>query len=137
MPAAVNSSLYVNDLQISCQGKDMHFIEHLQIAINRIIFQAKNNVFNFSTDKTSCVHFCRSHGIHPEPKIFMNQRQISVVDTSCFLGVTFDKKLDFYSTHPGFKKEFDKTFNILKVLSNTTWGADCTSMIKIYRILIH
>ena len=65
-----------------------------------------------------------------------NNRQISVVDTSCFLGIIFDRKLTFIPHILSLRKKFDKTLNILKVLSNTTWGADCISMLKIYRSLI-
>ena len=97
VPVTVKGSLYVDDLQISCQGKEMRFIERqLQIAINHITSWTNKSGFNFSADKTSCVHFCRLRGIHPDPEVFINHRQISVVDTSHFLGVTFDKKLDSY-----------------------------------------
>ena len=87
LPVSVNGGLYVDDLLISCQGKDMRFIERqLETVINRIISCTKNNGFNFSSDKISCLR-----GIHPDFEIFMNHKQISVVDTSRFLGVMFDK----------------------------------------------
>ena len=137
LPIAVKGSLYVDDLQISYQGKDMLFIERLlQIAINHITSWTNKSGFNFSADKTSCVHFCRLRGIHPDPEVFINHRQISVVDTSHFLGVTFDKKLTFIPHILSLRKKYDKTLNILKVLSNTMWGADRTSMLKIIRSLI-
>ena len=119
LPVTVNGSLYVDDLQISCQGKDMRFIERqLQTAINRIISWTNNNGFNFSIDKTSCVHFCRLRGIHPDPEIFMNRRQISVVDTSRFLGVIFDKKLIYIPHILDLRKKCDKTLNILSLIKH-------------------
>ena len=131
------SAVYVDDLHISCQGKDMRFIKRrLQIAINRIISWTNANDFYFSTDKTSCVHFCRLRGILPDPEIFINRRQISVVDTCRFLGITFDKKLTFIPHILNLKEKCEKTLNILKFLSNTTWGADRLSMLKIYKYLI-
>ena len=53
LPSTVYGSLYVDDLQISCQGKDMRFIERqLQMAINNIIKWTNTNGFKFSSDKT-------------------------------------------------------------------------------------
>ena len=94
----VSGSLYIDDWQISRQEKDTRFIEHqLQTAINRIISWTNNNGFNFSTDKTSSVHFCR-----------MNHRQISAVDASRFLGIMFDKKLTFIPHIPDLRKNATK-----------------------------
>ena len=57
-PSAVCGSLYVDDLHISCQRKDMCFIERqLQIAIDCTM--SWTNEFFFPTGKTSYVHFCR------------------------------------------------------------------------------
>ena len=96
LPHTVHGNLYVDDLNIFCQGKDMRYIERqLQLAINRIIAWTNKNGFIFSIDKTHCVHFCRVRGTQPDPEIFINQRQISVSDTAKFLGVTFDKKITF------------------------------------------
>ena len=96
LPNTVHGNLYVDDLNIFCQGKDMRYIERqLQLAINRIIAWTNKNGFTFSTDKTHCVHFCRIHGVHPDPEIFINRQQISISDAAKFLGVVFDKKITF------------------------------------------
>ena len=74
LPSAVCSSLYVDDLHISCQGKDMRFNERqLQIAINHITSLINENVY-FSTNKTSCLHFCWLRDINPDPEIIINSR---------------------------------------------------------------
>ena len=63
LPSTVYGSLHVDNLQISCQGKDVCFIERqLQIAISNIIKWTDTNGFNFSSDKTCCVHFCCIQG---------------------------------------------------------------------------
>ena len=108
----------------------------LQLAINHINAWTNKNGFIFSIDKTHCVHFCRVRGIHPDPEIFINQRQISILDTARFLGVTFDKKITFLPHILNLRTRCDKSLNILKVLSNTSWGADRISLLKIYRAII-
>ena len=76
LPHTVHGNLYVDDLNIFCQGKDMRYIERqLQLAINSIIKWTNKNVFFSSTDKTHCVHFCHVRGIHPDPQIFINKFQ--------------------------------------------------------------
>ena len=115
----------------------MRYIERqLQLAINRIISWTNQNGFTFSVDKTHCVHFCRVRGIHPDPEIFINHRQISISDTIKFLGVVFDKKITFLPHISNLRTRCDKSLNILKVLSNTSWGADRPSLLKIYRAVI-
>ena len=53
------------------------------------------------------------------------------------MGVALDKKLTFIPHMLNLRERCEKTLNILKVfLSNTSWGADRTSMLKIYRTLI-
>ena len=53
-----------------------------------------------------------------------------------FLGVIFDQKLNFKAHINQLKQKGHKSLNILKVLSRTTWGADRTSMLRIYRALV-
>ncbi|GFY32020.1 probable RNA-directed DNA polymerase from transposon X-element [Trichonephila clavipes] len=64
------ASLYVDDLQISCEGSDMRMIERqLQTAVNNILKWCDTNGHSISASKSCCVHFCRKRGIHPDPEI--------------------------------------------------------------------
>lgn len=137
LPPTVHGSLYVDDLQISCQGKDIRYIERqLQTTVNRIIRWTYENGFNISLDKTTCVHFSRRRGLFLEPNILIGTNKINVADTARFLGVTLDKKLNFHAHIAHLRKKCEKGLNLLKVLSNTSWGAEKTSMLKIYRSMI-
>ncbi|GFX96296.1 putative RNA-directed DNA polymerase from transposon X-element [Trichonephila clavipes] len=54
------ASLYVDDLQISCEGSDMRMIERqLQTAVNNILKWCDTNGHSISASKSCCVHFCR------------------------------------------------------------------------------
>ncbi|GFV53269.1 putative RNA-directed DNA polymerase from transposon X-element [Trichonephila clavipes] len=74
------ASLYVDDLQISCEGSDMRMIERqLQTAVNNILKWCDTNGHSISASKSCCVHFCRKRGIHPDPEIRIRDIQIPVV----------------------------------------------------------
>ncbi|GFU28077.1 putative RNA-directed DNA polymerase from transposon X-element [Trichonephila clavipes] len=118
--------LYVDDLQVSCQGSDMRLIERqLQTTVSRLVKWCDQNGHTISPSKSSCVHFCRKRNLHPDPFIHIGHIQIPVVSAVRFLGVIFDCKLTFLP-HPhvlSLRKKCEQSLNI-KVLSNTLWGAD-------------
>ncbi|GFX06988.1 putative RNA-directed DNA polymerase from transposon X-element [Trichonephila clavipes] len=131
------ASLYVDDLQISCEGSDMRMIERqLQTAVNNIVKWCDNNGHSISASKSCCVHFCRKRGIHPDPEIRIRAVQIPVVHDVRFLGVIFDRRLTFLPHILQLRKRCEKSLNLLKVLSNTSWGADRTSLLRVYQEIV-
>ncbi|GFT76738.1 putative RNA-directed DNA polymerase from transposon X-element [Trichonephila clavipes] len=117
------ASFYIDDLQISCEGSDMLLIERqLQTAVNNIVKWCDNNGHSISASKSCCVHFCRKRGIHPDPEIRIRAVQIPVVPDVRFLGVIFDRRLTFLPHILQLRKRCEKSLNLLKVLSNTSWG---------------
>ncbi|GFW94073.1 probable RNA-directed DNA polymerase from transposon X-element [Trichonephila clavipes] len=70
LPPSVRGMLYVDDLQVSCQGSDMRLIERqLQTTVNRLVKWCDQNGHTISPSKSSCVHFCRKRNLHPDPSI--------------------------------------------------------------------
>ena len=55
---------------------------------------------------------------------------------SKFLGILFDRKLSFIPHIKYLKARCLKALNLLKVLSHTSWGADRTTLLKLYRSLV-
>ena len=53
-----------------------------------------------------------------------------------FLGLIWDTKLTFEPHIEYLKARCQKSINILKVLSRTEWGADQTTLLKLYRSLV-
>ena len=132
-----DGSLYVDDFGICYRSKNMRTIErHLQQSINRIEDWATNNGFKFSKSKTQCVHFCKLRRIHNDPVLYLYGSPIPVVEESKFLGVIFDRKLSFIPHIRYIKAKCLKALNLLKVLSNTSWGADRSTLLHLYRSLI-
>ncbi|GFW40766.1 putative RNA-directed DNA polymerase from transposon X-element [Trichonephila clavipes] len=125
LPPSVQGMLYVDDLQVSCQGSDMRLIERqLQTTVNRLVQWCDQNGHTISPSKSSCVHFCRKRNLHPEPSIHILHIQIPVVSAVRFVGVFFDCKLTCLPLVLYLRKRCERSLNILKVLSNTLWGAD-------------
>jgi ribonuclease HI len=137
LPTSVHANMYVDDLHISCEGADMRFIERqLQSTIYKIERWSDNNGFCFSPSKTSCMHFCRKRALHPDPEIYFGGAKIDVVSEVNFLGLIFDKKLTFQSHIYKLRKKCERSLNLLKILSNTTWGAHRSSLLKVYHAII-
>ncbi|GFX38936.1 putative RNA-directed DNA polymerase from transposon X-element [Trichonephila clavipes] len=133
----VQASLYVDDLQISCERSDMRVIERqLQTAVNNIVKWCDSNGHSISASKSCCMHFCRKRGIHPDPEIRIRAVQIPVVPDVRFLGVIFDRRLTFLPHILHLRKRCEKSLNLLKVLSNTSWGADRTSLLRVYQAIV-
>ncbi|GFX38830.1 ADP-ribosylation factor-like protein 1 [Trichonephila clavipes] len=137
LPPSVRGMLYVDDLQVSCQGSDMRLIERqLQTTVNRLVQWCDQNGHTISPSKSNCVHFCRKRNLHPDPSIHIGHIQIPVVSAVHFLGVIFDCKLTFLPHVLYLRKRCERSLNILKVLSNTLWGADRVSFLRVYHALI-
>ena len=109
---------------------------HLQQCLNRIEDWATRNGFKFSKSKTQCVHFCQQRKIHNDPALYIYGSEIPVVAESKFLGVIFDRKLSFIPHIKYLKAKCLKALNLLTVLSHTSWGADRTTLLHMYRSLI-
>ena len=130
-------SLYVDDFCICFRSKSMRTFErHLQQNLNKIEHWATNNGFKFSKSKTQCVHFCQLRKQHDDPVLTLYGSPIPVVQEYKYLGLIFDKKLSFIPHIKYLKAKCLKSLNILKVLSHTTWGADRTTLLQLYRSLI-
>ncbi|GBN98431.1 hypothetical protein AVEN_242027-1 [Araneus ventricosus] len=66
----------------------------------------------------------------------MDGRIIQIENEARFLGILFDRKLTFLSHVKYLRKRCERALNILKVFSNTLWGADRLSLQRIYRAAI-
>ncbi|GFT17214.1 uncharacterized protein TNCV_4739201 [Trichonephila clavipes] len=129
--------LYVYDLQVSCQGSDMRLIvRQLHTTVSRLVQWCDQNGHTISPSKSSCVHLCRKRNLYLDPSIHIGHIQVPVVSAVRFLEVIFDCKLTFLMHVLYLRKRCERSLNILKVLSNTLWGADRVSLLRVYQALI-
>lgn len=137
LPPGVRGSLFVDDLLICYRSKSMRTIERvLQRCLGNIESWADDNGFKFSQSKTACMHFCNKRTPHPEPSLKLYNSEIPVVQEAKFLGVIFDSKLTFKPHIANLKKKCLKAMNLLRVVAHTDWGADSTTLLRLYRSLI-
>lgn len=137
LPAWVRGSLFVDDFLICYRSRNMLSIERvLQGCLKKIEEWADNNGFQFSKTKTVCLHFCNKRTPHPEPCLKLFNSVIPVVKEAKFLGVIYDNKLNFKSHIAYLKKKCLKAMNLLRVVAHTEWGADSTTLLRLYRSLV-
>jgi hypothetical protein len=82
------------------------------------------------------MHFCTKHLLHPDPCLKIYNSEIPVVNETKFLGLIFDSKLSFKPHIAYLKKKCLKAMNLLRVVANTYWGADSTTLLRLYRSIM-
>jgi ribonuclease HI len=137
LPPNVRGSLYVDDFLICYRSKDMRCLERqLQFCLNKIQRWADENGFQFSKSKSVCMHFCHKRIPHPDPELKIYSTVIPVVEETKFLGLVFDRKLTFKPHIKSLKDKCLKAINLLRVVAHTDWGADCATLLRLYRALV-
>ena len=127
-------SLYVDDFLISYRGQHMYSIERqMQQCLNKLQTWSDQNGFKFSKSKTVCMHFCQKRKLHADPELRMDGVLLPVVREAKFLGVIFDRKLNFVSHLKYIKNKSIKAMNLLKMISHSDWGADRYTLMRLYK----
>lgn len=137
IPRHTSFSLFADDLTIAVSSNT---VQDCAIKLNETIFRLNNwcnkTGFKFSTTKTKGIHFTRKTKHIVIPPIIMSNSPILFVDSHRYLGLIFDRKLTWKNHLLKLKSETNRQTNILKALSSTNWGADRTTMLRLYQSLI-
>lgn len=132
-----HASLYVDDLQIGYQHADLNQIkEKIQPTINSIIKWGDNNGFKFSSSKTKAVHFTIDPRLICSPALQLNQENLQYSDSTKFLGLIWDKKLNWKAHLSTLKIKCTKLLGMLRSITSQEWGADQATTMMLYRSLI-
>ena len=97
IPPDIFRALFVDDLAICFRGSSLHAIErHLQHAVDAIQGWALQNGFKFAAHKCKILHFTAPRR-KPErqPNIMIRHVALPVEETTKFLGLWWDSKLNF------------------------------------------
>ena len=92
--------------------------------------------YRLSDDKTVAVHFHRKRGMQTEPSITLNNKQVKFRPHTKFLGLVVDQKLNWKEHIDQLKDKATKAMYILKCVSHFDWGADRTTLFRLYHSLI-
>ena len=132
----VECSLYVDDFVIMYKSPTIDVIQRkLQHTINTLEEWTLKNGFTISKNKTVAMHFCPDKKCM-DPVLNLDNDPIQFVKEAKFLGLIWDTKLTFEPHIKYLKARCQKSLNLLKVLSRTEWGADQTTLLKLYRSLV-
>ena len=134
----VDGSLYVDDFLVCYRSNSsIDTIERqLQLQLNKLKEWADLNGFTFSPTKTVAVHFCRRRTCVREPDLYLNNQRVEVREQARFLGVIFDRKLNFLAHIKDLRTRCIKALRVLRVLSSREWGSDVSTLLHVYRTLI-
>ena len=136
VPVGVQGSLFVDDFAIYCSGSNAVEVCHkVQQAINAVTRWADKRGFQFSALKTKAIRFTRRRRMEEVPTLVLKDVILPYEDQIKFLGVIFDKKLTFGPHINNVATNVRQSLNILKVVSHFDWGADRTTLLRLYTSL--
>ena len=137
LPQSVGRSLFVDDFAIWLSASSTRYMERqLQLAIATLEKWSMYNGFRFSTSKTVAVHFCRRRRHCPDMEIRLHGQQIPVQPAAKFLGVMLDNRLTYKQHIKGLRDKCFRSLNVLKCVARTSYGADRSTLLLLYRSLI-
>ena len=136
LPQSVGRALFVDDFSIWCRASSSRAISRqLQLASTRLERWGMLNGFRFSTSKTTAVHFCRRR-LCSNWQVFLYGRPIPVKPFVKFLGVYMDSRLTYKHHFKVLRERCFKSMNVLKCVSRTSYGADRSTLLLLYRSMI-
>ena len=97
---------------------------------------SKLNGYCFFSTNTVAVHFYCKNTCVREPGLFPGNQKVEVRDEACFLGMIFDKMLNFKAHVRDLKLRCFKALRVLRVLFSNEWGSDTTKLLQLYLALI-
>jgi ribonuclease HI len=136
--ADVMLSLYADDIAIWCANRSLeHAREALQTYLDTIVQYCQDNQLVISPDKTVAVTFgCRFLATYIPPRLYIDNNLIEVKDKARFLGLVFDRHLNFVDHVEHVVSRCTGATNVLRYLTGTTFGCNKRSLLKVYKATV-
>ena len=136
LPQEILETIFADDLSITIKSSTLKGVQQKAQRIMSLLERWSNETgFTFSTEKTKMILFGKRKRAQIE-NVKLYGRNIEQVDTHKFLGITIDSHLNWIPHLKNLKKECYKKLAILKYVTHTKWGADRTSVLKLYKAII-
>ena len=136
VPRNLKYSLYADDCAIWHSSCNVQFSAgRIQEALDSVHRWALQWGFKFSVEKCIGVVFTRKLNI-PNFQLTFDGQPIPFQNSVRFLGLHFDRRLNWKVHVNQLLVKCNKALNILKYLSGTYWGADRKSLLMVYKSLI-
>ena len=110
----------------------------LNLVLKKLNKWSKVTGFRFSIDKTKAIIFykdrrwLKNHLV----ELKLGENIIPIVDKHKFLGVIFDKHLNFKAHIENTRNKCRKALNLMKKLAHTSWGSDRKTLKLIYKATV-
>lgn len=136
-PRGVNLLLYADDILIYGNSKDVFELRaRLQETLNLIHEWSKGIGLVFCPRKSKAIVFSRQRNPAVMQNFNLNNTDITFESKIKYLGLWFDSKLTWRPHITQIKAQCQMSLNVLRVLSNTNWGADRTILLRIFQALV-
>lgn len=133
----IKARLYADDMVIFVKGQSLNSLQILlQQFLAKLEFWSEKTGFRFSTEKTQAVIFRRKNQNINDSRLYLHGQQIKLAESVKFLGLIFDRKLNWKKHIKYLVHSCNKKINLLKTLANKNWGADYHTLITLYKSLI-
>ena len=135
LPKQVKSSLYADDLVIYHTTLNPNTsIRQLQLAIRSLEGWTLRSGLRFSPTKSEVVCFQRSGRRRIVPDILpqLYNQPIPIKETTKFLGMTLDRRLNWVPHLKALKSETLRSLNILRVVTRVNFGPDKKTLMRLY-----
>ena len=136
VPVGVHGLAFADDYAIVCsKSTAVEACQKIQEAVNAATAWASARGFKFSSEKTKAIRFCRLRRREAIPTLFLDGSILPYEEKIKYLGIVFDQKLTFFNHINETVCNVKLRLNILKVVSSFNWGADRTTLLRIYQAL--
>lgn len=137
IPPQVSYRMYADDIVIYHSSSNPRSSNsQLQLCLNSLKKWTDKYGFRFSAQKSSTVHFCKKRNCPKIDNQSLLNTPIPNKDHTNFLGLVFDNKLNWIKHIDHVRNKCIKDIGILKVLSNSSWGSNCQTLLHIYKSII-
>ena len=137
LPAAVQATLYVDDLAIYFTCSYAPTAERLlQRSVNQISRWASRSGFTLAPEKTLGCIFYRGRQNPPPPNVVVSGQEIEFKASVKFLGMILDSKLKWQEHIESLRTRCLLAMNVLKATAHLSWGGDRCTLLRLYRALI-
>lgn len=136
-------SLYVDDMRVSIpvfSGDWSRASRRMQVFLDKLVRWCKETGFRFSEEKTVVMIFHRIPGLaaEPNPKLYLYDRAkpLKIVLEKRFLGLVWDRKLNWCAHLKDLRIRGMRANNILKVIIKNNSRTHTRRLMNIYRSIV-
>ena len=137
IPQQVKFLIYVDDIVIYHASNQIRTSERiLQRTIDQIQVWSDISNFRISAEKSFVIKFTSNFHNQETPRLQISNVDIPVRERAKFLGMILDKPLKWGPHIKELIGKASRAMNLLRVVSNTKWGADTKTSLLLYKACI-